>query len=534
MSNFSRWCPAVLTVLIVSSLAAAQDWPQWRGPNRNGIAAPSKPIPASMPAEAPKKLWTSEKIPGGGDGGYGSVVVANGNAYVYVNFGTPVKWRQLPKYVLTTQGYSDKPMPEALAQAVEQARTGDARKAIKDDKGLADWISQYVQDNIKPEQSAFAPAVRERLRAGPAAWEMSTLTKLAPLAEKKFDTEQAAQTELKNLGLDDAMVKQVLGRMVPPDRDMQDSIYCLDAATGATKWKTPMGGDWFYFACSSTPAIVDGKCYVWNSEGIVYCLDAAKGDILWKSEAVGGKAFHHNRSSSPMVIDGVVIVPADAGNGGKGLVGLDAANGKLLWKNEALANQQASAASWNCGGKTFAIVNAGKLYAIDPKDGKIAWQVPAGGAGTPSVVGDIVAVCAGDTTGVLCYRMSADKAEKLWTAANKDTHSAPLICGDYVYVVGGAYQDPGKGKAQCVSMKDGKVVWEEILGPAQLSSPLLVGDTIIAYSGQDLVMFKASPEKFIKVGKWPLGMEHWTSPCYANGNLLVRTSTNIVCYEIVP
>ena len=52
---------------IVSAVMAAvscgtvlgQDWPQWRGPNRDGVAPKSPALADSWPAEGPKKLWES-------------------------------------------------------------------------------------------------------------------------------------------------------------------------------------------------------------------------------------------------------------------------------------------------------------------------------------------------------------------------------------------------------------------------------------------------------------------------------------------
>ena len=418
----------------------------------------------------------------------------------------------------------------------------DARKELKgakEPKALPDWISAFVTRNItegpkdaegKPAAAKFVNAVRARLQGGPDAFDLDLLTKLQPLVDKKIDTHEQALDELKKLDLDDATAKKVVGRMMPEEKEAHDYVYCLDAATGKLQWKTPLGADWFYFACSCTPAIVGGKCYVWNSEGIVYCLDAKSGEVAWKSEALGAKNFHHNRSSSPLVIGDKVLVPGD-----KGLMAVDTATGKVAWKEDKLPNQQCSASAYTTGGKTWALVNAAnKLALVDPADGKTAWSVLCGGAGTPTVVGDVAAVCAGDAAGVMGYKLSADKGEKTWTAPNKDTHSAPLIVGQHAYVVGGAYQEPNKGRAMCIALADGAVVWEQILGPAQLSSPILVGDTILAVNGSQLVLFKATPEKYTPVGTFKLGIDKWSSPCFANGKLYVRTPKNVACYELAP
>lgn len=71
--------------LAVSAPAFAQaqtegfDWPQWRGPRRNGISA-EKDFTAQWPKEGPRRLW-SAKV----GIGYSSVSVANGKLYTMGN-----------------------------------------------------------------------------------------------------------------------------------------------------------------------------------------------------------------------------------------------------------------------------------------------------------------------------------------------------------------------------------------------------------------------------------------------------------------
>jgi outer membrane protein assembly factor BamB len=52
------------------------EWPQWRGPNRDGISADTGLLKA-WPKEGPKLLWEAR----GAGGGYSSLAVANGKVY---------------------------------------------------------------------------------------------------------------------------------------------------------------------------------------------------------------------------------------------------------------------------------------------------------------------------------------------------------------------------------------------------------------------------------------------------------------------
>ena len=57
--------------------SAAPDWPQWRGPRRDGISDETGLLP-SWPAGGPKRLWTASKI----GNGYSSPIVVGKTLYI--------------------------------------------------------------------------------------------------------------------------------------------------------------------------------------------------------------------------------------------------------------------------------------------------------------------------------------------------------------------------------------------------------------------------------------------------------------------
>src|SRR5687767_1373114 len=76
---------AIVFWLIATEEVGAQ-WNQWRGANRNGVAQSSPQLIDQLPSDGLKPLWLTENIPGGGNGGWGSPVVANGNVYLYTHY----------------------------------------------------------------------------------------------------------------------------------------------------------------------------------------------------------------------------------------------------------------------------------------------------------------------------------------------------------------------------------------------------------------------------------------------------------------
>ena len=77
---------------------SSQDWPQWRGPNRDGIVLNSPKLLDSWPKDGPPLVGKSDFIPAWRDGGCSAVVVADGKVFVYDNKqpvdGSGKQWRR--------------------------------------------------------------------------------------------------------------------------------------------------------------------------------------------------------------------------------------------------------------------------------------------------------------------------------------------------------------------------------------------------------------------------------------------------------
>ena len=80
--NTRRLSACLLGAVLSASTASAQetfDWPQWRGPRRNGISA-EKDFVTSWPKEGPHRVWTARV-----GVGYSSVAVVGGRLYTMGN-----------------------------------------------------------------------------------------------------------------------------------------------------------------------------------------------------------------------------------------------------------------------------------------------------------------------------------------------------------------------------------------------------------------------------------------------------------------
>ena len=65
-----------LLAVMLSEASLAADWPNWRGPDHNGVSN-EKGWLTAWPKEGPKRLWTAEVGPG-----HAGVAVRAGKVYV--------------------------------------------------------------------------------------------------------------------------------------------------------------------------------------------------------------------------------------------------------------------------------------------------------------------------------------------------------------------------------------------------------------------------------------------------------------------
>jgi outer membrane protein assembly factor BamB len=101
-----------------------------------------------------------------------------------------------------------------------------------------------------------------------------------------------------------------------------------------------------------------------------------------------------------------------------------------------------------------------------------------------------------------------------------------LVKGDLLFWV-----TDKPGLACCADAKTGKVFWSERLFEKEVtSSPILVGDEILAIGESgDVVIFKATKD-FESVSKVSLKEAVYASPAAADGKVFIRGTSHLFCF----
>ncbi len=369
--------------------------------------------------------------------------------------------------------------------------------------------------------------------------------------------------------------------------DTDDVIHCFDARTGRTLWKRVFAGRGMNYnlfnkggPCNLTACVADGRVYAIGSAGRVYCVDAATGGPVWESD-VGERAlrqealrkvckekreipqYNRDMASSPIVVDGVVVCSDFLGYKVQqpvreyfwgeecGLVGLDADTGRRLWSIRQALGNWASPVRWDpvpspiadpAAERSYVIAASGqgKVRCIEPRTGRVVWDLEAGKNGhTVGVAVDLL-VCNGgtETDQLVCYQISTKGARKKWelpAAYGYVGGTPPLLYWGHVYA-----RCKG-GKLVCVELTTGKVAGS-IDFPGGMGFLVAMDGRILldaddSHDTDAIYMFDANPPTFRQLGPvWgapnATGYMAPVTPAAAGGRLYMRGLDRILCYDL--
>jgi outer membrane protein assembly factor BamB len=566
---------ALFAPAVVPESALVSDWPQYRGPTRDGIAPAGPKLLNAWPTNGagPKLLWKSATlwpVKGGVEGdlphsGCGSIAIAGGRAFIFANFRRNTG--KEGKVVLSTKDLNDlgwmEGVPDELARKVEEERIHGRGAKLQPGTELDEYVRLYVA-GLDPESAKkFGPWIERRLKkeAAPASFsfarwngllqttfgaelgnrdpsiEWSFLEKLAAVRDREFSTIDEMNKQVGGViscypGGPGNAIRVLLTNRV---NSYFDAIICLDVATGKEIWRkefpgslSPYGGT-HNVGASGTPAIADGRCYVAGSAGM-YCLSVRDGSVIWQAKT----GFNN---SSPLVMNGVVYVLVPEATA------YDAKTGQVLWCQSPLCHPNSSFTKWTSGEKNYLIVAfeggtysspPGCIFCLDPVSGKQLWATACAGASLPVMTGRDTLVM--DSGMIKTFKITPAKAEMLW--ASKDTGSSrgasPLVFQDHIYKAGACHSGAA---LSCLELKTGAIKWNPHTFCAESSSPVLADGKIIALieeneDSQYVVMYRASPEKFEELGRFNPHAGPGASPSIAGGKMFLRLQDCVACYDL--
>ena len=337
-------------VIAFTAAVAAEDWPQFLGPGRNGLYS-GPPLAETWGAQGPRVAWRKSI-----GAGFAGPVIVQGRVILFHRLGN-----------------------EEIVDAID-ARTGTAQwrysypTTYRDDFGFDEGprAVPVVVDGIVYTFGAEGQLHAIDLGRGTRIWSVDTM--------RRFEVPKgffgAAGSPLVENG-------RVLANVGGP----KAGIVAFEAKTGTVIWTATDAG-----ASYSSPvgATIAGRRYAifFTRAGLVG-LDPATGQAAFQRPWRARLAASVN-AATPLVIDDVIFVSAEYGPGA-GVLRLEGSTLRELWtSNDSLTNHYAT--SVHRDGILYGFHGRqefGQAFrAVELNTGKVRWTEERFGAGTVTLAGD--------------------------------------------------------------------------------------------------------------------------------------------------
>ncbi|RLS35625.1 MAG: serine/threonine protein kinase [Planctomycetota bacterium] len=339
--------------------------------------------------------------------------------------------------------------------------------------------------------------------------------------------------------------------------DLVRHLLCLDAETGRELWKkeieavlpedaySGMGIPSHGYA-SHTPVSDGERVFAFFGKSGVKAFDL-EGNELWeRSVGTDSDPRRWGSSSSPVVVDGVVVIVA--GPEKRAIVGLDAKSGSELWTadSESLGNVWGTPVTApGDGGKTDVVLGTpGEIWGINPATGKIRWYAGAvgeDGFNTSVVVADgVVYAVEGRSGGSIAVRTGGKgdvgQSHLVWNGRDANRFGTPLVYRGRVWFVSNRI-------ANCLDAKTGEKIFQSRLPSegggafgrgADYSSPVAADGKIyyVTGNGEVHVLKAADALESLAVNSLAAEGESFAAtPAISDGAIYIRSSRHLWCFS---
>ncbi len=310
-------------------------------------------------------------------------------------------------------------------------------------------------------------------------------------------------------------------------------ILCFNAADGSLRWERRFWATGRTMCqektCVAAPTPVsDGRrIFAIFSCNDVFCLDL-DGNLLWLRGLTRDYPNASNSigmSSSPVVADGVLVVPVE-NDSESFAAGLDAATGTNRWKID-----RPKKANWTSpvvlrhasGRQSVALQSSAGIDVVEPATGRVEWSYTEGASTIPSSATDGRIIYA-PSHGLTAMQQGADgKAQQLWrSGVLRPGTASPLVCGTNLFVVNDA------GVLTCGDTTAGGRRWQLRLKGPFSSSP--VGNAqrlfLVNEKGVLFVVDPNTPEGAV-TGELNLGETILATPAISRGAIYLRSDRHL-------
>jgi outer membrane protein assembly factor BamB len=380
--------------LLGAGCVLAQDWPQWRGPQRDGKVS-GFVAPREWPGALAQK-W--KRTVGWGDA---TPALVNGRLFVFA--------RQGGEEVIVclnagdgTLLWEDRYAAQAVTGPAASYRGPRSSPAVAEGKVLTLGVGGIL---------SCLDA-----RTGQKLWRQDPLAGLVPRFFTAMSPMLVNGTCVVHLGGTD-----------------QGAVMALDLATGKEKWK--WSGEGPAYASPVLMTVGATTQVVIQTEKNLMGLALADGRLLWRVPTPPQSGYWN--SVTP-VVDGTTVIYTGQGKGSKAVRIVSRGEGfaaEELWSNEKVGTVYNTPVLKD--GRIFGLSDRGHFFCLDAQTGRTAWTATNRVSYFTSIldVGPVL-LALPEKSGLIAFRASDQRYEELARIKLSDTptYAHPVVAGRRVWV----------------------------------------------------------------------------------------------------
>jgi len=393
----SRWIGAIVgaTLLIGATCAMAQDWPQWRGVNRDG-----KLVKFVAPTTWPKELSQKWKV----DVGVGDSTPAlvGDKLYVFTRQGEE-------EVTLCLDAATGKEIWRGKYAAEAVARPADSHPGPRSSPAVAN--GKVVTFGVGGVLTCYDAATGKQL------WQKDEFPKIVP----------AFFAAMSPIIVDKMCIAHLGGKG-------NGAVEAFDLATGNMKWK--WAGEGPAYASPMMMTVGGVKQVVVQTEASLVGLALADGKLLWQIPTPTQRMHY---SSATPIIDGQTVIFTGQGTGSRAVrieKQGDTYSVKDLWSNPDIGSGFSTPVLKE--GLLFGISDKNSFFCMDAKTGQADWVDTATRRDNFGAMIDAGSVILGlpATSELIAFKPSAKAYEEVarLKVADTPTYAHPIISGKRVFV----------------------------------------------------------------------------------------------------
>lgn len=387
---------AGMAMLLCAAMALADDWPQWRGANRDG-----KVTGFAAPQAWPKTLTKKWRVTvGAGDA---TPALVGDRLYVFTRQGE----EEVTLCLNATDGkevWRDKYAAHAVTGAAARQHAGPrSSPAVADGKVVTLGVGGVL--------SCLDAA------SGKLLWRKDPFPKTVP----QFFTATSP------IIVDGLAIAHLGGKG-------NGALIAYDLASGDEKWRWAAEGP--EYASPVLMAIEGTKQLVTLTEKSIVGVGVADGKLLWQLPFVPQMRAYN--AATP-IVDGPTVYYAGAARGSRALKVEKTAGGfaaKELWSNPDAAPQFNSPVLKD--GFLYGLSAAGNFYCLNAADGKGAWtDSVAHGRGFAAILdAGPVLLALPSTSELVVFKPNPKQYEEVARikVADTQTYAHPVVAGNRIFI----------------------------------------------------------------------------------------------------